>query len=94
MRQAIERAFMLDSMAAANNDIEAIDAINKYRILSQFGSSFTWDSIDHLSFYDYSLILMCMKSEADALKESTKHSNKSKRETFYFNSENDFKWDT
>lgn len=45
---------------------EAIDAINKYSILKELGSAYTWDLLDELEYVDFLCIIEIMNLYAKA----------------------------
>ena len=45
-----------------------MDAVNKFYILKEFGSAYTWDAIDLMEYYNYQLLILCQNADVRAQK--------------------------
>jgi len=54
------------------NEPEAIYAIMKYNLLKNFGSAYTWDTLDDVLFENVQLMSLCMNYENKALEMAQK----------------------
>lgn len=46
------------------SDPDAIDAINKHRMLENYGSGYDWNNLDKMEFYQQQLLIICTNADA------------------------------